>query len=161
MAYGAGSSGLLRDQAGCRRFSKGFLLSQNLINSGQFINIPRLCQRRLVLEWNNMGESPESSPQTGSPHKKPQRSAGVWNGIINYRFELQELDICFMEVMFSVGCALPPVEVLELPEPVLLVELPELAIPPVVLELDEDIVPLISTVCPTCSLSLEVSPASW
>lgn len=32
---------------------------------------------------------------------------------------------------------------------------------PAALEVGEAFVPVISTVCPTCSLNLEVSPLSW
>ena len=50
-----------------------------------------------------------------------------------------------MEVTFSVFCSL---------------ELPELPMLPFDSELPDEVVPLISTVWPTCSLSLEVSPDS-
>jgi hypothetical protein len=75
-----------------------------------------------------------------------------------------------MEVTFRV-CWPPPLELpLELPEvelpelvpelPVPLLELPEF-MPPLELELEDVGVPFTSTVCPTWSLSLEVSPVNW
>ena len=56
--------------------------------------------------------------------------------------------MCFMEVTLSVGCELEP---FELPAPPVL---------PLDSEPPDEVVPLISTVWPTCSVSLEVSPVS-
>jgi hypothetical protein len=67
--------------------------------------------------------------------------------------------MCLNEVTFSVGWLAPPVEVEVVPCAPLRLG----AVPGEVLELalDSVVAPVISILCPTWSLNLEVSPASW
>ena len=62
--------------------------------------------------------------------------------------EVQVSEICFIEVTFRLCCSLE------------LLEAPALPVVPA-FELLDEVVPLISTVWPTWSLNLEVSPVSW
>ena len=71
-----------------------------------------------------------------------QAGVGAQNGFADHLLGVQVLEICFIEVRLRVSF-----------------ELPVLPAPPVPLEPEVgDVVPLISTLCPTCSVSLEVSP---